>query len=410
MTTFLYNIGIQLYSCGAWIASFFDDKAKKFVEGRKGVFEMLQEKIDPQAKYVWIHAASLGEFEQGRPIIEKLRVVKPEYKILLTFFSPSGYEVRKNYEGADLVCYLPMDNSWNAKKFVSLVKPACAIFIKYEFWMNYLSALKMNNVPTYIVSAIFRESQAFFQWYGKWYKNILKSFTHLFVQNEESMRLLKSVDITNVSLVGDTRFDRVADIAANAKPQPLIDKFQGNSPVFIVGSSWPKDEDILLPYFNEHPEMKLIIAPHEIHEEHLQQIIGKLNRPYVRFTQANEENVASADCLIIDCFGLLSSIYRYGKVAYIGGGFGVGIHNILEASVYGIPVLFGPNYQRFKEAVDMVKRGGAYSIDSAERFAELMNDFYSADSKLYDKTARVASDYSKENIGATDKVLKGIFG
>ena len=406
----LYDLGILLYSFGAWIASFFDEKAKKFVEGRKNVFDLLSEKMDPNAQYVWIHAASLGEFEQGRPIIEKLRITNPEYKILLTFFSPSGYEVRKNYEGADVVCYLPMDTSWNVKRFLSIVHPSYAIFIKYEFWMNYLSYLKKNGIPTYIVSAIFRKSQAFFQWYGRWYCNILKNFTHLFVQNQESKDLLASVGIQNVSLAGDTRFDRVADIAAKSKQLPIIESFVGDAKVFIAGSSWPKDEDILIPYINAHPEIKFIIAPHEIHSEHIDSITAKLKRPYVLYTTTNEEEAKSAECIIINCFGLLSSIYRYGQVAYIGGGFGVGIHNILEASVYGIPVLFGPNYHKFKEAVDMIERGGAYSISNATEFAKLMDDFYDSSSVLYEKTAQMAAIYSQENRGATEKIVKKIFG
>ena len=406
----LYDLGILLYSFGAWIASFFDEKAKKFVEGRKDVFDLLTKKMDPNAQYVWIHAASLGEFEQGRPIIEKLRITNPEYKILLTFFSPSGYEVRKNYEGADVVCYLPMDTSWNVKRFLSIVHPSYAIFIKYEFWMNYLSYLKKNGVPTYIVSAIFRKSQAFFKWYGRWYCTILKNFTHLFVQNQESKDLLASVGIHNVSLAGDTRFDRVADIAAKSKQLPIIESFVGESKVFIAGSSWPKDEDILIPYINEHPEIKFIIAPHEIHSEHIDSITAKLKRPYVLYTSTNEAEAKSAECIIINCFGLLSSIYRYGQVAYIGGGFGVGIHNILEASVYGIPVLFGPNYHKFKEAVDMIERGGAYSISNATEFAKLMDDFYDSSSVLYEKTAQMAAIYSKENRGATERIVKKIFG
>ncbi len=407
----LYNIGVLTYFLGVWVASFFNEKAKRFVDGRKGVFAFLRSKIAPDARYVWVHAASLGEFEQGRPIIEKLRESHPEFKILLTFFSPSGYEVRKDYKGADVVCYLPMDTSWNVRKFFSIVRPSYSIFIKYEFWMNYLTYLHKQQVPTYIVSAIFRESQLFFKWYGGWYRKVLKKFTHLFVQNEESKRLLQSVDVTNVSLVGDTRFDRVADIAERSKPLPVVEAFaSGFSSVFIAGSSWPKDEDILIPYVNSHPEMKFIIAPHEIHEEHLQRIISQLKRPYVRYTQASEATVGAAEVLILDCFGLLSSVYRYGKVAYIGGGFGVGIHNILEASVYGIPVLFGPNYKRFKEAVDMVERGGAFSVSNSEEFAKLMDELFASGSPLWEKTAHVADAYSKENRGATDKVLKSIFG
>lgn len=401
---------MHLYYMGARVVSPFNDKAKKFVDGRKDVFETLETKIDPQLKYLWVHAASLGEFEQGRPIIEKLKTSKPDLKIILTFFSPSGYEVRKNYDGADVVCYLPMDTWTNAKRFISIVHPSYAVFIKYEFWMNYLTRLKKEGVPTYIVSAIFRDSQVFFKWYGGWYRRLLDKFTFLFVQNQKSLDLLKSIGINNASIVGDTRFDRVADIAAKSKSLPIVEAFVQNYPVFIAGSSWPNDEDILIPYMNRHKELKFIIAPHEIHEEHLNRIIGQLQRPYVRYTKTNEQESSGAEVLIVDCFGLLSSVYRYGKVAYIGGGFGVGIHNILEASVYGIPVMFGPNYQRFQEAVDMVKRGGAYSITNAEEFATKMDDFFSNDSKLYEQTAKIASDYSKENKGATDKVLKGIFG
>lgn len=406
----LYDLGIMLYYVGAWFASFFSEKAKKFVEGRKGVFDLLQENIGADDSCLWVHAASLGEFEQGRPIIEKVRQLRPDLKILVTFFSPSGYEVRKNYDGADWVCYLPMDTSWNARKFLSVVHPSYAVFIKYEFWMNYLSILKEEKIPTYIVSAIFRKDQVFFKWYGGWYRDILKNFTHLFVQNSTSVELLQSVGVTNVSLVGDTRFDRVADIAEQAKSLPLVEAFAGDAPVFVAGSSWPKDEDIIIPYINAHPEIKFIIAPHEIHEEHLGRIIGQLDRTHVRYTQADEISAANADCLIIDCFGLLSSIYRYGKVAYVGGGFGVGIHNILEAAVYGIPVIFGPNYRKFMEAVELVGRGGAYSIQGTEDFNRLMNDLYQSGSDLYTKSAEVASSYSKENKGATEKVLKGIFG
>lgn len=406
----LYDLGIMLYYVGAWFASFFSEKAKKFVEGRKGVFDLLQENIGADDSCLWVHAASLGEFEQGRPIIEKVRLLRPDLKILVTFFSPSGYEVRKNYDGADWVCYLPMDTSWNARKFLSVVHPSYAVFIKYEFWMNYLSFLKEEKIPTYIVSAIFRKDQVFFRWYGGWYRDILKNFTHLFVQNSTSVELLQSVGVTNVSLVGDTRFDRVADIAERAKSLPLVEAFAGDAPVFVAGSSWPKDEDIIIPYINAHPEIKFIIAPHEIHEEHLGRIIGQLERTHVRYTQADEISAANADCLIIDCFGLLSSIYRYGKVAYVGGGFGVGIHNILEAAVYGIPVIFGPNYRKFMEAVELVDRGGAYSIREPEDFSRLMNDLYQSGSDLYAKSAEVASSYSKENKGATEKVLKGIFG
>lgn len=404
--TLLYNFAMLIYQSFIWLASKFNNKkASLFLSGRKNVFALLEQKRLPGERYVWFHAASLGEFEQGRPIIENLKQTHPEYKIILTFFSPSGYEVRKNYNGADIICYLPMDMSWNVKRFLDIVNPDYAVFIKYEFWMNYLLELKKRQIKTYIVSAIFRESQMFFRWYGGYYRSILNSFTHLFVQNDESVRLLHSIGLDNVTKVGDTRFDRVADIASNAKDLPVVQLFKRDKKVLVAGSSWPNDEEILLSYFNQNKDVKLIIAPHEIHEEHLQSIISKLQRPYVRYTQATTENVSDADCLIIDCFGLLSSVYRYGEVAYIGGGFGVGIHNILEAAVYGIPVIFGPNYKKFQEAVDLIELGGAFSISDYTGFSRLISDLLVDNSSLYASSAAISNDYSQRNRGATVKVL-----
>lgn len=406
----LYNIAMLIYQSFIWLASKFNNnKATLFLSGRENVFDLLEQKRLPGEHYVWFHAASLGEFEQGRPIMESLKNSHPEYKILLTFFSPSGYEVRKDYQGADIICYLPMDMSWNVKRFLDIVQPDCAIFIKYEFWMNYLLELKKRAIKTYIVSAIFRESQLFFKWYGGYYRNLLKSFNHLFVQNDESVRLLHSIGVDNVTKVGDTRFDRVADIASNAKDLPVVQLFKRDKKVLVAGSSWPNDEEILLSYFNQNKDIKLIIAPHEIHEEHLQSIISKLKRPYLRYSQATTENISEADCLIIDCFGLLSSIYRYGEIAYIGGGFGVGIHNILEAAVYGIPVIFGPNYKKFQEAVDLIELGGAFSISDYTGFSRLMSDLLVDNSSLYASSAAVSNDYSQRNRGATIKVLDIIF-
>lgn len=406
----LYDLGLLIYHFGVWVASFGNDKAKKFLEGRKGVIEYISGKIDKNSQYVWVHAASLGEFEQGRPVIEQIKRLKPEYKTILTFFSPSGYEVRKNYEGADIVCYLPIDTSWGAKRFLDTVQPACAIFIKYEFWMNYIRGLKRRNIPTYIVSAIFREEQAFFKWYGGWYRKVLHCFNHLFVQNQTSLYLLASVGVTNASLTGDTRFDRVADIAAKSKELPIVSAFKQGKKVIVAGSSWPKDEDILCAYFNEHPEVKMILAPHEIHQSHLDSIVAKLKRPYAFYQGSSEEEVAKADCLIINCFGLLSSIYKYGEVAYIGGGFGVGIHNTLEAAVYGMPVVFGPNYHKFQEAVDMVKRGAAFSIEGAEQYNPLMDKMLTDGSSSLHSASEAAAAYVNENRGATTKIVEYIFG
>lgn len=408
--TLLYNIAMLIYQSFIWLASKFNNnKATLFLSGRENVFALLEQKRLPGERYVWFHAASLGEFEQGRPIMESLKNSHPEYKILLTFFSPSGYEVRKDYQGADIICYLPMDMSWNVKRFLDIVQPDCAIFIKYEFWINYLLELKKRQIKTYIVSAIFRESQLFFRSYGGFYRRLLKSFSHLFVQNDESVRLLHSIGVDNVTKVGDTRFDRVADIAAKSKDLPIVQAFKSDAKVLIAGSSWPNDENILLPFFNQNLSLKLIIAPHEIDEGHLQSIISQLKRPYVRYSQATIENVKEVDCLIIDCFGLLSSIYRYGEIAYVGGGFGVGIHNILEAAVYGIPVVFGPNFRKFQEAVDLHQEGGAFVVDSYESFSQIMSEFLEENSSLYSSACKVSNDYSQANKGATSKVVNAIF-
>lgn len=403
----LYNIAIYVYGFFVHLASLFNEKARKMVRGHHVVYQLLRQQIELDQDYVWFHAASLGEFEQGRPLIEKIRALHPEYKILLTFFSPSGYEVRKNYEGADIVCYLPFDKPRNVSKFLNIVNPRMVFFIKYEFWKNYLDELHKRRIPVYSISSIFRKNQIFFKWYGGTYRKVLKNFDHLFVQNEASKRFLARIDITRVSVVGDTRFDRVLQIRDAAKDLPIVEAFKGGRKTFVAGSSWAPDEDIFINYFNEHSDVKLIIAPHVIDENHLVEIISKLNRSYVRYTKATLENVKNAECLIIDCFGLLSSIYRYGDVSYIGGGFGVGIHNTLEAAVYGIPVIFGPKYQKFMEAKALIDAGGAYSINNFEQFKVLTDRLYT-DEKFYRETCVGAGGYVKQNAGASDKILKKI--
>lgn len=403
----MYNFVIYIYLFAVKLVSLFNPKVKLMVKGHSEVFDILKSKIEKDKKYIWFHAASLGEFEQGRPLMERIRRQYPEYKILLTFFSPSGYEVRKNYQGADVICYLPFDTPRNARRFVKLANPCMAFFIKYEFWQNYLKNLQKHHVPTYSVSSIFRKNQVFFRWYGGKYFKVLTRFTHLFVQNEVSKELLASLNIRNVDVVGDTRFDRVIEIFEQAKQLPLVEQFKKNSMVMVAGSSWQPDEDIFIRYFNEHPEMKLIIAPHVIGESHLTEIIGKLKRPYVRYTQATPENVKQADCLIIDCFGLLSSIYRYGEIAYVGGGFGVGIHNVLEAAVYGIPVLFGPNNQRFQEARQLLETKGCFEIHNYEEFKEKM-DRLMTDAPYLEKCGKLSGDYVKQHAGASDKVMKAV--
>ena len=428
----IYNLIIYIYQLGVVIYSLFNEKVRKMWRGERAAFSVLKEKVDPEAKYIWFHAASLGEFEQGRPLMEQLRKDHPEYKILLTFFSPSGYEVRKNYEGADIICYLPLDTITNAQRFLRTIRPVMAFFIKYEFWYNYLHILKHRNIPVYSVSSIFRPDQVFFKWYGRQYGRVLNCFTHFFVQNEISRELLVKIGITNVSIVGDTRFDRVLQIKEAAKQLPIVEEFikesgvgsqesvdyQNKPKVFVAGSSWPPDEEIFIKYFNAHRDWKLIIAPHVIGEDHLKQIEKLLEgRKVLRYTTA-EKSVAehsptshlspltSYDVLIIDCFGLLSSIYHYGSVAYVGGGFGVGIHNLLEAAVWDVPVFFGPNNQKFHEAQGLKQSGGLEIHDYAE-FEQLMNRFESESSYLKEQGEK-AGQYVKSLAGATELVLSSV--
>ena len=414
----MYNLIIYLYLMGVAVYSRFNEKVKKMWRGERDAFRILREQVEPGAHYVWFHAASLGEFEQGRPLMERIRASHPELKILLTFFSPSGYEVRKNYEGADIICYLPLDTIRNARRFLRLIRPEMAFFIKYEFWYNYLHILKHRGVPTYSVSSIFREGQVFFRWYGRQYGRVLKCFTHFFVQNEKSRQLLADIGINNVSISGDTRFDRVLQIMEQAKQLPVVEQFLNQHPtpitqhptkVFVAGSSWPPDEDIFIRYFREHPEWKLIIAPHVIGEDHLQQIEKLLDGwTITRYTQANNTieapSGAVGGALIIDCFGLLSSIYRYASVSYVGGGFGVGIHNVLEAAVWGIPVIFGPNNQKFQEAQGLKASGGGFEIKDYDDFCRLMARF--DDDSQRAEAGRLAAAYVKEHAGATEAVLK----
>lgn len=400
----LYDIAIHLYDFAVHLAAPFSRKPRKMMKGHWVVYDLLRQQLETDKPYIWFHAASLGEFEQGRPLIEKIRARYPQYRILLTFFSPSGYEVRKNYRGADVVCYLPFDKKRNVIKFLDIVNPCMAFFIKYEFWKNYLDELHRRRIPVYSVSSIFRKGQVFFKWYGGTYRRVLQNFDYLFVQNEISKRYLAKIGINRVTVVGDTRFDRVIEIRQQAKDLPLVELFKNGQTTFVAGSSWGPDEDLFIEYFNRHPEVKLIIAPHVIDEGHLVEIINKLKRPYVRYTRATEENVKQAGCLIIDCFGLLSSIYRYGEIAYIGGGFGVGIHNTLEAAVYGIPVIFGPKYQKFQEAVQLIEHQGAYSINNGEELNALLDRLLTDEAFLH-VTGEKAGHYVTDNAGATDKIL-----
>ena len=404
----IYNIVIYFVLFGIAIASLFNEKVRKMWRGEREAFKILKQKVDPDAKYVWFHAASLGEFEQGRPLMERIRKEHPQYKILLTFYSPSGYEVRKNYEGADIICYMPVDTRLNAIRFLRLVRPVMAFFIKYEFWSNFLHILKHRGVPTYSVSSIFREDQVFFKWYGKSYANVLRCFTRFFVQNEESKRLLEGIGITDVDVVGDTRFDRVLQIKEAAKQLPICEAFRGSYKVFVAGSSWPPDEEIFIRFFNEHKDWRLLIAPHVIAEEHLKLILSlNKDKKVVRYTQTTSEEAAEADVLIIDCFGLLSSMYNYGDVAYVGGGFGVGIHNTLEAAVWNMPVIFGPNNKKFQEAQGLLKSGGGFEIHNFEEFEGLMNSMMN-DEAFLKSSGEKAGAFVASLSGATDKVLSKV--
>lgn len=389
---------------GCNIAALFSKKVRLMMRGHRDTWRILRRQIGTD-RYVWFHAASLGEFEQGRPLMERLKREHPEKKILLTFFSPSGYEVRKNYTGSDVICYLPLDTPFNAIKFIKLARPEAAYFIKYEFWRNYIDVLHRNRIPVYSVSSIFRPKQIFFRWYGRNYARVLQRMTHLFVQNESSRELLAQIGVNHVTIVGDTRFDRVIDIRNAAKPLPLVERFAGCWKVLVAGSSWPADEDIIIPYFNAHPNLKLVLAPHVVSEEHLRQIENKLQRPTVRYSAATNKSVAEADCLIIDCYGLLSSIYRYATVAYIGGGFGVGIHNVPEAAVYSVPVIIGPNNQKFREAQALLKNGGCCEIKNADDFGQLLNHFLS-DKEALHKAGTAAGKYIVENAGATQRIME----
>ena len=417
----IYNIVIYFVLLGIAIASLFNEKVRKMWRGEREAFKILKQKVDPNAKYIWFHAASLGEFEQGRPLMERIRKDYPQYKILLTFYSPSGYEVRKNYEGADIICYMPVDTRLNAIRFLRLVRPVMAFFIKYEFWSNFLHILKHRNIPTYSVSSIFREDQVFFKWYGRNYAGVLKCFTRFFVQNEESKRLLEGIGITAVDVVGDTRFDRVLQIKEAAKQLPICEAFRTgvassqsadvphhDFKVFVAGSSWPPDENIFIPFFNEHKDWRLLIAPHVIAEEHLKLILSLIKgKKVVRYTQTTPEEAAEADVLIIDCFGLLSSMYNYGDVAYIGGGFGVGIHNTLEAAVWNMPVIFGPNNKKFQEAQGLLKSGGGFEINTYEDFSGLMSSLMN-DETFLKQAGDKAGAFVAHLAGATDKVLVSV--
>jgi 3-deoxy-D-manno-octulosonic-acid transferase len=403
--TFLYNLIIHLYTLLIRLAALWNPKAKLWVAGRGHVFEDLQKRISHDQPLAWFHCASLGEFEQGRPVIETYKLQFPAHHILVTFFSPSGYEVRKNYAGADYICYLPADTISNARRFVALVKPHIVFFVKYEYWFNYLRQLHTAGVPVVGVSSIFRPEQRFFRWYGRWQLAALKRFDHFFVQDQQSVDLLAKAGITQAIVSGDTRFDRVAEVARQKKSFLLVEQFAAGHQVFIAGSTWPADEAMVRLLIGQNiPNLKFIIAPHEVHEARIQRLVELLPRETVRFSQATDQNLAEAHVLVIDNIGILSHLYQYADVAYIGGGFGVGIHNILEAATFGLPVLYGPNYQKFREAVELIAQGGAFSFGDEKEFLASALPLLT-DELRRKAAARVARQYVESRQGATRIIL-----
>ena len=393
---FLYNISIRFYILAIRIASLFRPKAKLWVKGRKNIFQKLKAATENENNIVLFHCASLGEFEQGRPIMEGYKHKYPTHKILLTFFSPSGFEIQKNYNGADWVFYLPADTPSNAKQFIEIVKPIKAIFVKYEFWLNYMTELKRTNIPFYSVSAIFRKEQVFFKY--KWFAKQLKNVTHFFVQDKTSSELLKSIGYNNTTISGDTRFDRVKANASSVKEIPLVTEFCKQNPTIICGSTWPKDEQLIANFIKENQQYNYIIAPHELSK--IQQLQKWANG--LLFSDANEQNIHNSNVLIIDSIGLLSSIYKYGTISYIGGGFGVGIHNILEAITFGLPVIFGPNYKKFNEANELIGLGAAKSIAN---FKQLKNAILYFEKKSLQE---ICKNYIEKKSGATNHILQNI--
>jgi len=443
----IYDLIIHLYGDAISIAALFNPKARKWVTGRKKIFQRIESAVGSrqssavsgqrsavggqqtgvsnrpstidhrQSAIIWFHCASLGEFEQGRPVIEAFRTAHPDWKILLTFFSPSGYEIRKNYEGADYIFYLPLDTPWDAKKFIRLVRPSLVVFVKYEFWFHYLDILYKEKIPVYIISAIFRPQQHFFKWYGGWARKQLKKVTRFFVQDQASEELLRAKGIEQVTVSGDTRFDRVATIASNAKSFPLVEKFAAQNAIFLAGSTWPDDEELILKLIEAYGDrMKFIIAPHEVHGARIEALKGLIQNSKFKiqnlnaeiYSELSEENAVTTRVLIIDGIGFLSHLYQYATIAYIGGGFGAGIHNILEAAAFGKPVIFGPRYEKFREAVDLIEAGGAFSVNNAEqlnnRTIELLED-----NDFRQKSSAICSTYVHLNKGATGIILSGIF-
>ncbi|PVX45301.1 3-deoxy-D-manno-octulosonic-acid transferase [Flavobacterium sp. 103] len=406
---FLYNLAILSTQFLLKIIAFFSTKMKLFVDGRKDVFTILEQKISAKDQTIWFHAASLGEYEQGLPVIEKIKEKYPTHKIVITFFSPSGYEVRKNNTVADATVYLPLDTPKNAKRFLELVHPDFVFFIKYEFWINYLDQLQKQNIPTYLISGIFREKQLFFKWYGGFYRKALDTFTHFFVQNENSEKLITQLGKTNVTVSGDTRFDRVVAILEKDNALDFIAQFKNNKTTIVIGSSWPKDETLLSEYINlcTH-DVKFIIAPHNIKPEQIKQLQNSITKKTVLFSEKENKDLSQFEVFIVDTIGILTKIYSYGDIAYVGGGFGnPGVHNLLEPATFGIPIVIGPNYSHFDEAINLVKIGGCISINDSKElqiaFSTLIQN-----TDIRHQKGEICSSFVQKNKGATNSILEKI--
>ncbi len=405
---FLYNLCLSIYHLGLHLASLFHPKAKLWVQGRQSWANSLQKTISTTDKIIWIHCASLGEFEQGKPIMEAIKKQDSSVKILLTFYSPSGYELRKNETLAHHVAYLPPDSKTNAQKFLEIVQPQLAIFVKYEFWYHYLSHLQKKEIPTFLISAVFRKNQIFFKPYGGLFRQLLHGFNHIFVQNEASAQLLKKLNVQHLSIAGDNRVDRVHQLSKKAKTFPIIESFSKNFKIFIAGSTWPKDEALIIPIIKKlvQKDWKFIIAPHEIKPSKIQAFKNQLKLSAITYSEASTTGMTDASVLIIDNIGMLSSLYQYGTIAYIGGGFGAGIHNILEPIVFGLPVIFGEKYHKFTEAVRLVEQQGAFSIKDAKELEQVIYQLLESD--FYQQASQEAKNYIMKNKGATEQVMKYI--
>lgn len=406
---FLYNLLVIIAGFALKIAALFSPKMKLFVNGRKNVFKTLGNKIGPKDKTIWFHSASLGEFEQGLPVMEKIRISYPNHKIVLTFFSPSGYEVRKNSTVADVIVYLPLDTKSNAEKFLKLVHPEMAFFIKYEFWPNYLNELKQRNIPTYLFSGIFREDQVFFKWYGRFYRKALATFKMFFVQNESSKLLLKKIGFNNVKVNGDTRFDRVSKILERDNTLDFVEKFKDNKLTIVAGSTWPKDENNLADFINTNSfGVKFILAPHNVKPDQIEGLKKSISKKVVLFSEMKNKNLAEFDVFIIDTIGILTKIYSYADIAYVGGGFGTsGLHNILEPATFGIPIIIGPNFQKFSEAVALVNMGGCISVKSKKELEETLDFLIQNDDERFEK-GHISKTFVEMNKNATEVILKNL--